>query len=104
MKIFIFLFFLIPNLTLSLTFKDGKQVDEKSQISNNFEKKSQPLAGYQIENKVLNINFPPFSPNVVRDKYWFGWFWTAQDFNNDGYLDYLYSGTMKPNNLSLIHI
>ena len=101
MKIFFFLFFLIPNLTLSLTFKDGKQVDETSQISNNFEKKSQPLAGYQIENKVLNINFPPFSPNVVRDKYWFGWFWTAQDFNNDGYLDYLYSGTMKPNNIEI---
>ena len=101
MKKFIFLFFLIPNLTLSLTFKDGKQVDETSQISNNFEKKSQPLAGYQIENKVLNINFPPFSPNVVRDKYWFGWFWTAQDFNNDGYLDYLYSGTMKPNNIEI---
>ena len=101
MKIFFFLFFLIPNLTLSLTFKDGKQVDETSQISNNFEKKSQPLAGYQIENKVFNINFPPFSPNVVRDKYWFGWFWTAQDFNNDGYLDYLYSGTMKPNNIEI---
>ncbi len=100
MKIFFFLFFLIPNLTLSLTFKDGKQVDE-SQINNNFEKKFQALAGYQIENKVLNINFPPFSPNVVRDKYWFGWFWTAQDFNNDGYLDYLYSGTMKPNNIEI---
>ena len=55
MKIFFFLFFLIPNLTLSLTFKDGKQVDEKSQSSNNFEKKSQPLAGYQIENEVNNI-------------------------------------------------
>ena len=33
MKKFLFLFFLIPNLTLSLTFKDGKQVDE-SQINN----------------------------------------------------------------------
>ena len=29
------------------------------------------------------------------------WFWTAQDFNNDGYLDYLYSGTMKPNNIEI---
>ena len=90
MKKFLFLFFLIPNLTLSLTFKDGKQVDE-NQINNNFEEKFQALAGYQIENKVFNINFPPFSPNVVRDKYWFGWFWTAQDFNNDGYLDYLFT-------------
>ena len=68
MKIFFFLFFLIPNLTLSLTFKDGKQVDEKSQINTIFEKKFEALAGYQIENEVFNINFPPFSPNVVRDK------------------------------------
>ena len=59
MKKFLFLFFLIPNLTLSLTFKDGKQVDE-NQI-NNIEKKFQALAGYQIENEVFNINFPPFS-------------------------------------------
>ena len=27
---------------------------------------------------------------------------TAQDFNNDGYLDYLYNrGTMKPNNIEI---
>ena len=45
MKIFFLLFFFIPNLALSLTFKDGKQVDEKSQINNNFEKKSVALAG-----------------------------------------------------------
>ena len=101
LQIFFFLFFLIPNLTLSLTFKDGKQVDEKSQINTIFEKKFEALAGYQIENKVFNINFPPFSPNVVRDKYWFGWRWAAQDFNNDEYLDYLYTGTMNPINLEI---
>ena len=71
----------------------------ESQISNNFEKKSQPLAGYQIENKVLNINFPPFSPNVVKISIGLGG--SGQDFNNDGYLDYLYSGTMKPNNIEI---
>ena len=100
MRIFFFLFFLIPSLTLSLTFKDGKQVDE-SQNNNNFEKKFQALAGYQIENKVFNLNFPPSKPNVVRDKYWFGWLWAAQDFNNDEYLDYLYTGTMNPINLEI---
>ena len=101
MKIFFLLFFFIPNLALSLTFKDGKQVDEKSQINNNFEKKSEALAGYQIENKVFNLNFPPSKPNIVRDKYWFGWLWAAQDFNNDEYLDYLYTGTMNPINLEI---
>ena len=101
MKIFFLLFFFIPNLALSLTFKDGKQVDKKKEVSKNFEKNFEPLTGYQIENKVLNLNFPPSSPSVVRDKYWFGWFWTAQDFNNDGYLDYLYTGTMKPNNTEI---
>ena len=80
MKIFFLLFFFIPNLALSLTFKDGKQVDE-NQINNGFEKKFEALAGYQIENNVFNLNFPPFTPNVVRDKYWFGWRWVAQDFN-----------------------
>ena len=84
MRILFFLFFLIPNLTLSLTFKDGKQVDKKNKVSKNFEENFEPLTGYQIENKVLNLNFPPSTPSVVRDKYWFGWFWTAQDFNNDG--------------------
>ena len=100
MRIFFFLFFLIPSLTISLTFKDGKQVDE-SRNNNNFEKKFQALAGYQIENKVFNLNFPPSKPNVVRDKYWFGWLWAAQDFNNDEYLDYLYTGTMNPINLEI---
>ena len=47
MKKFIFLFFLIPNLTLSLTFKDGKQVDE-NQINNNIEKKFQAIVTIQI--------------------------------------------------------
>ena len=56
------------------------------------------LAGYQIENRYLNLSYPPDEPSVVEDKYWFGWFWAAQDFNNDGYMDYLYTGTMNPNN------
>ena len=25
----------------------------------------------------------------------------AQDFNNDGYMDYLYTGTMNPNNVEI---
>ena len=62
------------NLALSLTFKDGKQVDKKKEVSKNFDENFEPLNGYQIENKVHNLNFPPSSPSVVRDKYWFGWF------------------------------
>ena len=56
MKIFFLLFFFIPNLALSLTFKDGKQVDKKKEVSKNFEKNFEPLTGYQIEKKVLNLN------------------------------------------------
>ena len=33
------------------------------------------LAGYQIENRYLNLSYPPHEPSVVEDKYWFGWFW-----------------------------
>ena len=61
MKIFFLLFFFIPNLALSLTFKDGKQVDEKSQINDNFEKKSRiwvppgPSESHQKFEKMLTF-------------------------------------------------
>ena len=93
----------IPGLCWGLTFKDGKQVDDSLVISD--QKKisvtKQAVSGVYIENKILNMNTPPYAPNIVYDKYWFGWFWSAQDFNKDGILDYLYTGTMKPDNIDV---
>lgn len=102
MKIIFFFLFLIPSLSIGLTFKDGKQVDDN--ILKSDQKKTsetiRAISGTNIENQILNINFPPYSPNVVKDKYWYGWHWSAQDFNQDGYLDYLYTGTMNPKNVN----
>lgn len=102
MKTLLAVFLFIPSLSWGLTFKDGKQVlsdnEPQAKIDNHL---SNALAGYQIENESFNLSYPPYAPNVVRDNYWFGWFWTAQDFNNDGLMDYLYTGTMNPNNIEV---
>ena len=103
MKTLLFLLLFIPSLSWGLTFKDGKQVDDSLVISD--QKKisvtKQAVSGVYIENNIFNINTPPYAPNIVYDKYWFGWFWSAQDFNRDGILDYLYTGTMKPDNIDV---
>ena len=58
------------------------------------------LAGIDIENDP-NIDFfkPPMAPPPTDYNYWFGRQWRIADFNNDGYSDIVYIGTMKPNNL-----
>ena len=103
MKTLLFLLLFIPSLSWGLTFKDGKQVDDSLVISD--QKKisvtKQAVSGVYIENNIFNMNTPPYAPNIVYDKYWFGWFWSAQDFNRDGILDYLYTGTMKPDNIDV---
>ena len=103
MKTLLFLLLFIPSLSWGLTFKDGKQVDDSLVISD--QKKisvtKQAVSGVYIENNIFNMNTPPYAPNIVYDKYWFGWFWSAQDFNRDGILDYLYTGTMKPDNVDV---
>ena len=102
MKTLLFLLLLIPGLCWGLTFKDGKQVHDDKVSSSEIENYvPNALAGYQIENRYLNLSYPPHEPSVVEDKYWFGWFWAAHDFNNDGYMDYLYTGTMNPNNVEI---
>ena len=90
MKILLFIFLLLTSsLGFGLTFKDGKQVSEDKISSSEKNYVPSALSGYQIENKYLNLFYPPHKPSVVKDKYWFGWFWNAQDFNNDGNMDYL---------------
>jgi hypothetical protein len=44
------------------------------------------------------IVFPPVAPGVTRSRYAFGWFWVQADWNNDGRDDYLFTGTMVPDN------
>ena len=58
------------------------------------------LAGIDIENDP-NIDFfkPPMAPYPTDINYWFGRQWRIADFNNDGYSDIIYIGTIKPNNI-----
>ena len=58
------------------------------------------VAGIDIENDP-NIDFfkPPQKPYPTGKLYWFGRYWQMADFNNDGYSDVLYIGTMNPNNV-----
>ena len=62
-----------------------------------------PLAGIDIENDP-NIDFfqPPLKPSPTDKLYWFGRKWQMADFNNDGYSDVLFIGTMNPNNVDVI--
>ena len=60
------------------------------------------VAGIDIENDP-NIDFfkPPQKPYPTGKLYWFGRYWQMADFNNDGYSDVLYIGTMNPNNVEV---
>jgi len=60
------------------------------------------LAGIDIENDP-NIDFfkPPLKPYPTDKLYWFGRYWQIVDFNNDGYSDVIYIGTMNPNNVEV---
>ena len=59
------------------------------------------LAGIDIENDP-NIDFfkPPQKPYPTGKLYYFGRKWQMADFNNDGYSDVLYIGTMNPDNVN----
>lgn len=60
-----------------------------------------PYSGVINENSNPKYLYPPVSPGVTEEKYWFGRFWSNYDFNNDGLLDFLYTGTMRPNNVEV---
>ena len=62
--------------------------------------KTKAVAGIDIENDP-NLDFfkPPQKPFPTGKLYWFGYKWQMADFNNDGYSDVLYIGTMNPNNV-----
>ena len=65
--------------------------------------KTKAVAGISIENDP-NIEFfkPPQKPYPTGNLYYFGRMWQMADFNNDGYSDVLYIGTMNPNNVDMI--
>ena len=60
-----------------------------------------PFNGVVLENSNLEYLYPPQSPGVTAERYWFGHFWSNYDFNNDGLLDFVYTGAMKPSNVDV---
>jgi len=75
--------------------------NEQASSSNKTSKVDSAKSGISIENDP-NIDFfkPPQKPVPTGQLYYFGRFWQMQDFNNDGYSDVLYIGTMNPDNLN----
>jgi len=71
--------------------------------SSNADSNTKAVAGIDIENDP-NIDFfkPPQKPYPTGQLYWFGRMWQMADFNNDGYSDVLYIGTMNPDNVDSI--
>ena len=75
---------------------------QASSSSSSSSSNTKALAGIDIENDP-NIDFfkPPQKPYPTGKLYWFGRMWQIVDFNNDGYSDVLYIGTMNPNNVEV---
>ena len=63
--------------------------------------RTSPFSGAEHENSGADFLYPPISPAITRDRYWFGHFWANYDFNNDGLLDFIYTGTMNPKNVEV---
>ena len=105
LRISAFLLFIVISWQASaLTFKSGESIDFNNQVAFNnqeIERVENPVAGIHIENSHNSMDYPPIMPSVLSDRYWFGLFWVQNDFNNDGYLDYIYTGTMIPNNVQI---
>lgn len=92
----------------ALTFKSGESISssakDNEQDASGFSGEKityQPLSGIVIENRDVSLNYPPVAPRIISERYWFGYFWRQHDFNNDGYLDFLYTGTMRPDNVDV---
>ncbi len=67
------------------------------------QKVAKALAGIDIEHDP-NLDFfkPPLKPYPTDMNYWWGRKWKLADYNNDGFIDVFYVGTMKPSNVIAI--
>ena len=95
--------FQLASRTSECVYEFTKEPDatEDGAESFNTSSNTKALAGIYIENDP-NIDFfkPPLKPYPTDNLYWFGRMWQIADFNNDGYSDVLYIGTMNPNNVN----
>lgn len=60
-----------------------------------------PLSGAELENTREQFFYPPLHPGITAERYWFGHDFAAYDWTNDGLLDFIYTGTMRPENIEI---
>jgi len=76
----------------------GGAVTQKSSTSS--QKVAKALAGIDIEHDpTLGFFKPPMKPFPTHSIYYWGRIWKIADYNNDGFIDVLYIGAMRPSNL-----
>lgn len=88
--------FLASNLS-ALTFETTSKLSDEEAVVN-LDPDFNPISGIEIEASGTSFYHPPAYPSVLHDRYLFGYFWSQHDFNQDGHLDFIYTGTMRPTN------
>ena len=91
----------------ALTFKTTSTDEDQSAIMDGAGNTDasvtiEAIGGREIEAGGVSLNYPPLFPSALTDRYFFGLFWTQQDFNQDGHLDFIYTATMRPTNTEII--
>lgn len=79
----------VTDLTALVEAADGESI------------RTTPFSGAEHENSNAEYFYPPISPAITNKRYWFGHFWANYDFNNNGLLDFIYTGTMNPKNVEV---
>ena len=95
---------LTPNTYEQILYTHVNNSQEMSVSSRITIKKQSSINSIVIENRDVSLNYPIVAPRIIFDRYWFGYFWRQHDFNNDGHLDFLYTGTMRPNNVDMVGV
>ena len=81
--------FNVTDLTALIEVSDGESI------------RTTPFSGAEHENSNAEYLYPPISPAITNERYWFGHFWANYDFDNNGLLDFIYTGTMNPENVEV---
>ena len=64
-------------------------------------KATSELAGVFLESELPFKYYPPDKPGITKNKYNMDPLWTSYDLNNDGELDFIFTGAMIPTNLNI---
>ena len=71
------------------------------QVAEDLSLRLTPASGSELENTRDQFLYPPLHPGIVAERYWFGHDFAAYDWTNDGLVDFVYTGTMRPENIQI---